>query len=70
MDKCYLTNEHGQCKNELNGVYKKSVCCCTIGKAFGSCEKCPVKNTDEFIRLCGRQGHAEIDGVPIGELKF
>ena len=67
IDKCYLTVENGVCKNELFGVYKKSVCCCTIGKAFSTCEKCPAKNTEEYTRLCKRVGHVNIDNLPIGK---
>jgi hypothetical protein len=63
-----LVHENGVCKNELFGVYKKAVCCCTIGKAFSSsCEKCPNKNTDEYKTLCGRTGHSDIDGIPVGK---
>ena len=46
------------------------MCCCAIGKAFGACEKCPSKNSDEYKSLCGRSGHVIVKDMPVGNNCF
>ncbi|KAK8752711.1 hypothetical protein OTU49_007075, partial [Cherax quadricarinatus] len=39
---CFLEYRNGVCSKELEGLFQKSTCCCTVGKAWGeSCEACP-----------------------------
>ncbi len=67
MDKCYLNYEKNQCANEISGTFNKSVCCCTIGKAFANtCEPCPLRNSDDYTHLCGLGSHSEVDGAQTG----
>ena len=33
---CHLHYRNGQCSQPLDGTYKKAMCCCTVGAAWGS----------------------------------
>ncbi|KAK3098432.1 hypothetical protein FSP39_019409 [Pinctada imbricata] len=56
--KCFLEYRQGQCLKPLTGQYGRAVCCCSVGKAWGTdCTQCPEQNTDinectEFPGLC------------------
>ncbi|XP_043193529.1 fibrillin-2-like isoform X1 [Amphibalanus amphitrite] len=51
---CHLRYRNGQCSQALEGTYKKSVCCCSVGAAWGSdrCEQCPPPGSSAFAELC------------------
>lgn len=60
-EKCYADYRHGAGVNPLDGLYPKSLCCCsTIGKAWGGgtegalgkSEPCPRRGTPAFTELC------------------
>lgn len=37
----------------FQGLFRKSICCCTVGKAWGEeCEACPRPGTEAFEELC------------------
>lgn len=47
---------HGQCSNPIEGQFSKSLCCCSVGRAWGSerCESCPKPGTHTHNELCPR----------------
>ncbi|XP_067831583.1 latent-transforming growth factor beta-binding protein 3-like [Heptranchias perlo] len=51
---CYLlVNPEKQCAYALGGELSKQICCCTVGKAWGSdCDPCPIPGTAEFQETC------------------
>lgn len=50
---CFMDYHHGQCGHQLEGVFHKSMCCCSMGKAWGSsCESCPKTGSEAHIELC------------------
>ncbi|XP_033109507.1 fibrillin-2-like [Anneissia japonica] len=52
---CYLDYVEGQCLQHIDGLYRNSVCCCSIGAAWGSlsaCTPCPVPGTADYDLLC------------------
>ncbi|KAL4228223.1 Fibrillin-1 [Mactra antiquata] len=50
---CYLDFKRGQCSMGLDGLYTRTKCCCTLGKAWSQqCEPCPAPGTDEYGALC------------------
>lgn len=60
-EKCYTDFKHGAGVNPLDGLYPKSICCCSnIGKAWGGgiegsisrSELCPRRGTPGFTELC------------------
>lgn len=56
---CFLEYRHGQCSSKMLGVYHQAICCCSVGKAWGSpCSACPRPDTEEYKRLCNREGYA------------
>lgn len=49
---CYAKYNNGQCQTPTpNQVSKKQCCCGNFDRAFGSCNKCPAKGTDEYRKL-------------------
>ncbi|XP_003250904.3 fibrillin-2 [Apis mellifera] len=58
QETCYLDYRHGQCTNPIEGQFSKSLCCCSVGRAWGSerCEACPKPGTHAHKELCPRGG--------------
>lgn len=56
QETCYLDYRHGQCTNAIEGQFSKSLCCCSVGRAWGSerCESCPKPGTHAHQELCPR----------------
>uniref|UniRef100_A0A8C9WFI6 Latent transforming growth factor beta binding protein 3 n=1 Tax=Scleropages formosus TaxID=113540 RepID=A0A8C9WFI6_SCLFO len=51
---CFLmVTEAGQCKHALPTHLSQEMCCCTVGKAWGSnCKRCPQDGTASFNKIC------------------
>uniref|UniRef100_A0A9J7Z310 Latent transforming growth factor beta binding protein 3 n=2 Tax=Cyprinus carpio TaxID=7962 RepID=A0A9J7Z310_CYPCA len=51
---CYLmVTEAGKCEHALLTHLTQEICCCTVGKAWGSnCERCPQDGTASFNKIC------------------
>uniref|UniRef100_T1IWH6 Fibrillin-2 n=1 Tax=Strigamia maritima TaxID=126957 RepID=T1IWH6_STRMM len=46
--------DYYECKNQMPTEQTKMVCCCTVGKGWGSeCQPCPLPGTGERRLLCG-----------------
>ena len=46
---CYLGVTRDQCTKPVSGLYKKDICCCSVGAAWGRpCEECPLKDTSKM----------------------
>jgi hypothetical protein len=45
---CYQTVTRDECTKPVRGMYKKDMCCCSVGAAWGRpCEECPLKDTSK-----------------------
>eukprot|EP00079_Xenopus_tropicalis_P035172 XP_017948943.1 PREDICTED: latent-transforming growth factor beta-binding protein 3 isoform X2 [Xenopus tropicalis] len=51
---CYrLVGTDGQCQHPLSTRLTRQLCCCSVGKAWGSqCEPCPADGTASFSEIC------------------
>ncbi|CAB1332985.1 unnamed protein product, partial [Coregonus sp. 'balchen'] len=51
---CFLmATEAGRCEHALPTHLSQEMCCCTVGKAWGSsCERCPQDGTASFNKIC------------------
>ncbi|KAB5522699.1 hypothetical protein PHYPO_G00162480 [Pangasianodon hypophthalmus] len=51
---CFLmVTEAGRCEHALSTNLSREICCCTVGKAWGSnCERCPQDGTASFSKIC------------------
>ncbi|KAF7688919.1 hypothetical protein HF521_013726 [Silurus meridionalis] len=51
---CFLiVSEAGRCEYALSTNISRELCCCTVGKAWGSnCDRCPQDGTASFIKIC------------------
>ncbi|XP_053575957.1 latent-transforming growth factor beta-binding protein 3 [Bombina bombina] len=51
---CYrLVGADGQCQHPLSTILTRQLCCCSVGKAWGSqCEACPADGTASFAEIC------------------
>ncbi|XP_064182140.1 latent-transforming growth factor beta-binding protein 3-like isoform X3 [Anguilla rostrata] len=51
---CFLlVGQGGQCEHALPTQLSQEMCCCTVGKAWGSgCERCPQDGTASFSKIC------------------
>ncbi|KAM9441267.1 latent-transforming growth factor beta-binding protein 3 isoform 2-T2 [Clarias gariepinus] len=51
---CFLmVTETGRCEHALSTNLSREICCCTVGKAWGSnCERCPQDGTASFSKIC------------------
>ncbi|XP_056140139.1 latent-transforming growth factor beta-binding protein 3 isoform X3 [Lampris incognitus] len=51
---CFLmVSESGHCEHALPTPHTQEMCCCTVGKAWGSnCERCPQIGTAAFSKIC------------------
>ncbi|XP_018937077.2 latent-transforming growth factor beta-binding protein 3-like isoform X2 [Cyprinus carpio] len=51
---CYrMVTEAGKCEHALPKRLSQEICCCTVGKAWGSnCERCPQDGTASFNKIC------------------
>ncbi|XP_060719355.1 latent-transforming growth factor beta-binding protein 3 isoform X1 [Tachysurus vachellii] len=51
---CFLmVTEAGRCEHGLPTNLSREICCCTVGKAWGSnCERCPQDGTASFTKIC------------------
>uniref|UniRef100_A0A4W5K8R4 Latent transforming growth factor beta binding protein 3 n=1 Tax=Hucho hucho TaxID=62062 RepID=A0A4W5K8R4_9TELE len=51
---CFLiATEAGRCEHALPTSLSQEMCCCTVGKAWGSsCERCPQDGTASFSKIC------------------
>lgn len=66
-ESCYLDYRVGMCRRELEGRYKKEMCCCTIGEAWGNkCTQCPKPGSQDFDSLC-RKGHGYVELTDVNE---
>ncbi|XP_033634915.1 fibrillin-2-like [Asterias rubens] len=56
---CFLDFSEGSCLEPIQGLYRNSVCCCAMGKAWGSlgqCISCPIPGSADYNLLCSRGG--------------
>uniref|UniRef100_A0AAZ3SBY0 Latent-transforming growth factor beta-binding protein 3 n=1 Tax=Oncorhynchus tshawytscha TaxID=74940 RepID=A0AAZ3SBY0_ONCTS len=51
---CFLmATDAGRCEHALPTPLSQEMCCCTVGKAWGSsCERCPQDGTASFSKIC------------------
>ncbi|KAM8946774.1 latent-transforming growth factor beta-binding protein 3 isoform 2-T2 [Pelodytes ibericus] len=51
---CYrLVSTEGLCHHPLSKQMTRQLCCCSVGKAWGSqCEACPADGTASFAEIC------------------
>uniref|UniRef100_A0A674DP27 Latent-transforming growth factor beta-binding protein 3 n=1 Tax=Salmo trutta TaxID=8032 RepID=A0A674DP27_SALTR len=51
---CFLmATDAGRCEHALPTRLSQEMCCCTVGKAWGSsCERCPQDGTASFSKIC------------------
>ncbi|XP_051900891.1 latent-transforming growth factor beta-binding protein 3 isoform X5 [Pristis pectinata] len=51
---CYLlVDSEKRCAYALGGELTKQICCCSVGKAWGTnCDPCPISGTAEFHETC------------------
>ena len=55
---CWASVKNGRCEQLIGGLILRSVCCGTVGKAWGSpCEPCPLELTT------GQQGKTLVSSV-------
>lgn len=48
-----MVTEAGKCEHALSAHLTQEMCCCTVGKAWGSsCERCPQDGTASFNKIC------------------
>ncbi|KAI7812482.1 latent-transforming growth factor beta-binding protein 3 isoform X1 [Triplophysa rosa] len=48
-----MVTEAGKCEHVLPTRLSQEICCCTVGKAWGSnCERCPQDGTASFNKIC------------------
>ncbi|XP_051541474.1 latent-transforming growth factor beta-binding protein 3-like isoform X1 [Myxocyprinus asiaticus] len=48
-----MVTETGKCELALPTHLSQEICCCTVGKAWGSnCERCPQDGTASFNKIC------------------
>ncbi|TRY57352.1 hypothetical protein DNTS_024943 [Danionella cerebrum] len=48
-----MVTEAGKCEHAFPTQLSQEMCCCTVGKAWGSnCERCPQDGTASFNKLC------------------
>nr|CAD7423795.1 unnamed protein product [Timema monikensis] len=71
QESCYTEYRHGSCANLLEGIFSRSVCCCSsVGKAWGGdntrCEPCPRTGTQAHTELCPK-GSGFIERKDINE---
>ncbi|XP_054288254.1 fibrillin-2-like [Macrosteles quadrilineatus] len=73
QESCFTEYRHGGGVTVLEGVYPRSLCCCsTVGKAWGGpsdgtkCEQCPRQGTDNHQELCPK-GYGFVDRKDINE---
>nr|XP_024214767.1 fibrillin-2 [Halyomorpha halys] len=73
QESCFSEFKHGMGSGVIEGLYPKSLCCCTrVGKAWGGspngqqCEACPKQNSVTFTELCPK-GPGMIDRKDINE---
>lgn len=68
QEQCYTRYKHGKCVHPIDGLFHKSLCCCSqIGKAWGDrCEPCPRTGTSAFTELCPK-GLGFLDRKDINE---
>ena len=54
VEPCYLDFRNGLCSNDIEGLFSRKTCCCTLGRGWGEkCSKCPREGSQEFLSLCG-----------------
>ena len=63
---CYMEYRLGMCKHPIEGRFKKEMCCCTVGQAWGyQCSQCPRNGTKEYSQLCkkgnGFMGESDVN---------
>ncbi|XP_067113115.1 latent-transforming growth factor beta-binding protein 3 isoform X2 [Osmerus mordax] len=48
-----MVSEAGRCEHAFPTLLTQEMCCCTVGKAWGSnCERCPQDGTASFSKIC------------------
>ncbi|XP_028839991.1 latent-transforming growth factor beta-binding protein 3 isoform X3 [Denticeps clupeoides] len=48
-----VVTESGKCEHALSKRLSQEICCCTVGKAWGSsCQRCPQVGTASFNKIC------------------
>lgn len=68
---CFAQFSKGRCNKPFDGLYRKMLCCCSIGQAWGHiCEPCPRPGTDAFKELCIKGIGFAFDGRARGEIGF
>ena len=62
---CFLDYSEGQCSSPIPGLYRNSVCCCSLGYSYGDqgrCYECPQEGSgmlnviQMFLIYCVEQG--------------
>lgn len=49
---CYQTVTSDECTKPVRGLYKKDICCCSIGAGWGRpCEECPLKDSSKLRNI-------------------
>ena len=49
---CYLDYRRGMCHQGLDGLFTRSMCCCSVGRAWSQqCEPCPSKGSGKSNKL-------------------
>nr|CAI5824069.1 unnamed protein product [Callosobruchus analis] len=72
QEQCYTRYKHGQCVNSIEGLFYRSLCCCSqIGKAWGDrCEPCPRPGTQAFLNFAQRVLVLWIEKTSMNALNF
>jgi fibrillin 2/3 len=64
---CFMEYHQGTCGSQLEGLFNKNTCCCSVGKAWGStCEGCPRQGTQAHLDLCPK-GPGFVDRRDVNE---
>lgn len=54
-EQCFMHIKNAVCQRPLDGFFKRSDCCCTVGKAWGrDCVPCPRVGSEAMQQLCPR----------------
>lgn len=49
---CYMQFDKGRCLKPFTGLYRKMLCCCSLGRAWGNnCEQCPRPGTGTYLHV-------------------
>ena len=65
---CYLDYRRGKCTQGLDGLFTKSLCCCTVGRAWSDqCTPCPSKGSGKLhVSMSSGSLHKSYQSSPKG----